>query len=63
VLNKDASISSGVGKADPACTVCEMAVVWAQNQLRENRTREQIDSYLNRVGTQNPQDTSVIMSL
>lgn len=40
-----------------------MAVIWAQNQLRENRTREQIDSYLNQVGTQNPQDTSVIMSL
>ncbi|CAM6046890.1 unnamed protein product [Sphagnum compactum] len=49
VLNKDASISSGVGKADPACTVCEMAVIWAQNQLRENRTREQIDIYLNRL--------------
>jgi hypothetical protein len=26
-----------------------MAVVWAQNQLRENRTREQIDAYLNQV--------------
>jgi phytepsin len=26
-----------------------MTVVWAENQLRENHTREQIDAYLNQV--------------
>lgn len=35
--------------ADPRCTVCEMALVWAQNQLRMNRTKEEIDAYLNQV--------------
>ncbi|CAK9257802.1 unnamed protein product [Sphagnum jensenii] len=47
VLDKDASVTSG--KSDPVCTVCEMTVVWAENQLRENHTREQIDAYLNQV--------------
>lgn len=35
--------------ADPRCTVCEMALVWAQNQLRMNRTKEEIDAYLNQL--------------
>lgn len=46
VLEKDETLSKG---NDPGCTVCEMAVVWAQNQLRQNRTKEQIDAYLNQV--------------
>lgn len=29
------------------CSLCEMAVVWAQNQLDSDLTREQIKSYLN----------------
>jgi phytepsin len=44
VVDKDETLSN-----DPGCTVCEMAVVWAQNQLRQNRTREQIDAYLNQL--------------
>jgi phytepsin len=44
VLEKDEKL-----KNDPGCTVCEMAVVWAQNQLRQNRTKEQIDAYLNQL--------------
>ena len=55
-LNSEPGIASVVDKEeallkgnDPGCTVCEMAVVWAQNQLRQNRTREQIDAYLNQV--------------
>jgi hypothetical protein len=37
VLNKDAAnVFDGMEGADPGCTVCEMAVVWAQNQLRDN---------------------------
>lgn len=35
----------GLGN-DVACTVCEMAVIWAQNQLRENQTKQQIEKYL-----------------
>ncbi|CAM6063692.1 unnamed protein product [Sphagnum tenellum] len=37
VLTKDAvNVSDGMEGADPGRTVCEMAVVWAQNQLRDN---------------------------
>eukprot|EP00246_Nothoceros_aenigmaticus_P013063 TRINITY_DN432_c0_g1_i1.p1 TRINITY_DN432_c0_g1~~TRINITY_DN432_c0_g1_i1.p1 ORF type:complete len:507 (+),score=87.44 TRINITY_DN432_c0_g1_i1:254-1774(+) len=36
----------GIGN-DVACTVCEMAVIWAQNQLRDNQTKQQIERYLN----------------
>ncbi|CAM6127131.1 unnamed protein product [Calypogeia fissa] len=32
---------------DVTCTVCEMAVVWVGNQLRQNATRDQIEIYLN----------------
>ncbi len=50
VLNKDAvNVSDGMEGSDPGCTVCEMAVVWAPNQLRANWTREHIDAYLNQV--------------
>lgn len=49
VVDKDESLSHGPVGNDPGCTVCEMAVVWAQNQLRENKTKEQIDAYLNQV--------------
>ncbi|XP_024374877.1 phytepsin [Physcomitrium patens] len=46
VVEKDQSHSL---REDPLCTVCEMAVVWAQNQLSQNRTKEQIDAYLNQL--------------
>lgn len=46
VLEKDEAHVKG---NDPGCAVCEMAVVWAQNQLRQNRTKEQIEAYLNQV--------------
>jgi phytepsin len=46
VVEKDDPLSKG---NDPGCQVCEMAVVWAQNQLRQNRTKEQIDAYLNQL--------------
>jgi len=45
VVDKDEALL----KNDPGCSVCEMAVVWAQNQLRQNRTKEQIDAYLNQL--------------
>lgn len=46
VVGKDDALSKG---DDTGCSVCEMAVVWAQNQLKQNRTKEQIDAYLNQL--------------
>ncbi|GKV15395.1 hypothetical protein SLEP1_g26188 [Rubroshorea leprosula] len=37
------------GLHDAACTACEMAVVWMQNQLRKNQTEEQILDYVNQL--------------
>jgi phytepsin len=46
VVGKDDALSMG---NDPGCSVCEMAVVWAQNQLKQNKTKDQIDDYLNQL--------------
>ncbi|GAU35494.1 hypothetical protein TSUD_384490 [Trifolium subterraneum] len=37
-------VSSG-GRQDATCSICEMAVVWMQNQLKQNQTEEQIINY------------------
>ncbi|KAL5730025.1 phytepsin [Ranunculus cassubicifolius] len=34
---------------NPTCTACEMAVVWIQNQLRQNQTKEHIMDYVNQL--------------
>ena len=34
---------------DGMCSVCEMTVVWMQNQLRQNQTKERIINYINEV--------------
>ncbi|KAL7213561.1 hypothetical protein ACSBR2_016147 [Camellia fascicularis] len=41
--------SSGrtTGLRDATCTACEMAVVWMQNQLRQNQTQDRILTYVN----------------
>jgi phytepsin len=49
VLDKEEYVSSGVEGNDPRCSVCEMAVVWVQNQLTENIPTDEIDIYLNQV--------------
>ncbi|KAF3789437.1 Aspartic proteinase A1 [Nymphaea thermarum] len=36
-------------KSDATCTACEMAVVWMQNQIRMNRTHDQILNYINQL--------------
>lgn len=41
--------SSGRGLHGAGCSACEMAVVWMQNQLGQNQTRDQILSYINNV--------------
>lgn len=48
VVDENSGRSSG-GLRDAACTACEMAVVWMQNQLRKNQTEEQIINYVNQV--------------
>ncbi|KAL5573376.1 hypothetical protein UlMin_022973 [Ulmus minor] len=46
VLNqKNEKISNGLN--DATCTACEMAVVWMQNQLKRNKTEDQILNYVN----------------
>ncbi|KAF7096956.1 hypothetical protein CFC21_098836 [Triticum aestivum] len=46
VVNKNEKRGS-----DLLCTACEMTVVWIQNQLRKNQTKELILDYANRVST------------
>lgn len=37
------------GFHDAMCSTCEMAVVWMQNQLKQNQTQERILNYVNEV--------------
>ncbi|KAJ0051864.1 hypothetical protein Pint_02006 [Pistacia integerrima] len=48
VVDKSTDKSSD-GVHDTMCTACEMAVVWMQNQLRRNKTEEQILDYVNQL--------------
>lgn len=34
---------------DAPCFACEMSVMWIQNQIKRNKTEEQILSYVNEV--------------
>ncbi len=58
VLDKEEYVSSGVEGNDPRCGVCEMAVVWVQNQLTENIPTDEIDTYLNQVYPEANQSTN-----
>lgn len=40
---------SSDGLRDAMCSACEMTVVWMQNQLRQNQTKERIINYINEV--------------
>ncbi|KAJ6803198.1 phytepsin-like isoform X1 [Iris pallida] len=44
VVNGDKSVGS-----DAMCSVCEMTVVWMQNQLKQNKTQELILNYINQL--------------
>ncbi|OAY69558.1 Aspartic proteinase [Ananas comosus] len=46
VVEKQKKERSSVGD-NLLCTACEMAVVWIENQLRENQTKEKILAYAN----------------
>lgn len=47
VLEKENEV--GNLRDDVTCTLCEMAVVWVGNQLRQNKTRQQIELYLDKL--------------
>lgn len=42
-------VDKGSGVGDEMCSVCEMAVVWMQNQLKKNETQEKILDFINQV--------------
>lgn len=46
VVDKESNANS-YGLRDEMCTVCEMAVVWMQTQLKRNQTQEKIIDYIN----------------
>jgi len=48
VVDENKRKSSG-GLHGAACSACEMAVVWMQNQLSQNQTQDQILNYVNHV--------------
>ncbi|XP_027329279.1 aspartic proteinase-like [Abrus precatorius] len=48
VVDENERKSSG-GLHDAACSACEMAVVWMQNQLSQNQTQDRILSYVNQL--------------
>lgn len=48
VVERKNGDKSSVG-GDALCIACEMAVVWIQNQLKQNQTKERILSYVNEV--------------
>lgn len=45
----DQKVGKSVGLQDAKCSACEMAVVWMQNQLRQNQTQDRILNYVNEV--------------
>ncbi|XP_040988403.1 aspartic proteinase-like isoform X1 [Juglans microcarpa x Juglans regia] len=46
VVDDDTRKASG-GLRDTMCSTCEMAVVWMQNQLKQNQTQDHIINYAN----------------
>lgn len=48
VVHENNEKESG-GIRDAMCSTCEMAVVWMQNQLKQNETQDHILNYVNEV--------------
>ncbi|KAM6553808.1 hypothetical protein CsatB_014570 [Cannabis sativa] len=48
VVDENAGKASS-GVRDAMCSACELAVVWMQNQLKQNQTQEQILNYVNQL--------------
>ncbi|KAG5620656.1 hypothetical protein H5410_005874, partial [Solanum commersonii] len=47
VVNEKAGRSAG--PHDGMCSACEMAVIWMENQLRQNQTQDRILDYMNKL--------------
>lgn len=60
VVDENAGKSSGLH--DAMCSACEMAVVWMQNQLRQNQTQERILNYVNEVNSMSHMLSLLILS-
>uniref|UniRef100_N1R0Z1 Phytepsin n=1 Tax=Aegilops tauschii TaxID=37682 RepID=N1R0Z1_AEGTA len=45
----DEPVKSNGLRTDPMCSACEMAVVWMQNQLAQNKTQDLILDYVNQL--------------
>uniref|UniRef100_A0A0E0D6E9 Peptidase A1 domain-containing protein n=1 Tax=Oryza meridionalis TaxID=40149 RepID=A0A0E0D6E9_9ORYZ len=48
VVDDEAGESNGL-QSGPMCNACEMAVVWMQNQLAQNKTQDLILNYINQL--------------
>ncbi|KAH7571251.1 hypothetical protein JRO89_XS04G0009500 [Xanthoceras sorbifolium] len=48
VVDKEDNQGSSVGES-ALCSVCEMTVIWIQNQLKQKATKEKVISYVNEV--------------
>lgn len=59
VVDDEAGKSNGGLKSDPMCNACEMAVVWMQNQLAQNKTQELILNYINQASLTDPEHRGV----
>lgn len=42
-------VNEKAGLHDGMCSACEMAVIWMENQLRQNQTQDRILDYVNEV--------------
>lgn len=49
VLEKSGEKDTMSSISDGMCTACQMAVVWVQNQIARNQTKEQIKAYMNQL--------------
>jgi phytepsin len=49
VLEKSSEKDTMSSISDGMCTACQMAVVWVQNQIARNQTKEQIKTYLDQL--------------
>ena len=47
IVDKENEMDNGLGEI--GCSICEMTVTWAQTQLADNRSAEDIKDYLNDV--------------
>ena len=62
VVNENAGKASG-NLRDAMCSACEMAVIWMQNQLKQNQTQDRILDYVNEVNKRPVQLFSIFLQV